>query len=104
MFQLSDDFLKSSGLTSLPEGQKHTFLHHISCELEKRVGASLSKEMSDEKLREIEKIDATNLEDALSWMEINCPNYRQIVAEEVTKIQQELIRNRDKILSVEGIY
>ncbi len=33
------------------------------------------------------------------WLELNQPNYAQIVAEEIRKLRQEIIDNKDKILN-----
>lgn len=34
---------------------------------------------------------------SVRWLEINSPNYRQVVAEELTKLRNEIIASRDKI-------
>lgn len=35
---------------------------------------------------------------SLKWLELNRPDYRQIVAQELEKLKQEIISNRDNIL------
>jgi hypothetical protein len=99
MFNLDDDFLQSLGLGSLPDDQKQAFLQHLYEELELRVGTRLSEGMSDDQLAEFEKlIDTNNEEGALKWLEANRPNYKDVVAEELEKLKQEVTNNRDKIL------
>lgn len=99
MFNLDEDFLQSLGLASLPDDQKQAFLQHIYEELELRVGTRLSEGMSDDQLSEFEKlIDANDEQGALTWLETNRPNYKQVVAEELEKLKKEITDNRDKIL------
>lgn len=99
MFTLDDDFLQSLGLGAMPEDQKAAFLQHIYEELELRVGTRLSDGMSDQQLEEFEKlIDANDEPGALKWLEAHRPDYKDVVAEELEKLKQEIIANRDVIL------
>jgi len=100
MFQLDDNFLQSVGLGTMPADQKDAFLEHLYEELELRVGTRLSEGMSDDLLAEFEKlIDANDEAGALKWLETNRPDYKQVVAEELEKLKQEVTANKDKILS-----
>lgn len=100
MFNLDDDFLQSLGLGALPEEQKKAFLQYLYEELELRVGTRLSEGMSDEQLSEFEKlIDANDEQSAIKWLEQHRPNYKDVVAEELEKLKQEITSNRDKILA-----
>jgi hypothetical protein len=36
---------------------------------------------------------------ATKWLEVNRPDYRQVVAEVLDELKKEIIGNRDKILS-----
>ncbi len=36
---------------------------------------------------------------SLKWLEVNRPDYKQVVADEMAKLKQEVIENRDTILS-----
>lgn len=100
MFNLDDDFLQSLGLGGLPDDQKQAFLQHLYEELELRVGTRLSEGMSDNQLAEFEKlIDNNDEQGALAWLEQNRPNYKDVVAEELEKLKQEVVTNRDAILS-----
>jgi hypothetical protein len=99
MFQLDENFLQSIGLGALPDDQKQAFLQHLYEELELRVGTRLSEGMTDEQLGEFEKlIEANDDKGALQWLETNRPNYKQVVAEELEKLKQEVIANKDRIL------
>lgn len=99
MFQLNDDFLQSVGLGGMPEEHRQAFLQHLYEELELRVGTRLSEGMSDTQLAEFEKlIDANDEQGALAWLETNRPNYKDVVAEELEKLKQEVIASKDKIL------
>lgn len=100
MFNLDDDFLQSLGLGGLPDDQKQAFLQHLYEELELRVGTRLSEGMSDDQLAEFEKlIDSNDEQGALAWLEQNRPNYKEVVADELEKLKQEVVTNRDAILS-----
>ncbi len=103
MFQLDEKFLQSIGLASLPDDQKQSFLEHIFKELEIRVGVRLSEGLSDEQLGEFEKLYKSNPQDALLWLETNRPNFKQIVAAELARLQQEIVNGKDKILNTEGM-
>lgn len=99
MYQLDDKFLQDLGLGGMPDDQKQAFLQHLYEELELRVGTRLSEGMTDEQLSDFEKlIDANDQQGALNWLETNRPNYKQVVAEELEKLKQEVIDNRDRII------
>jgi hypothetical protein len=103
MFQLDDNFLQSVGLGNMPTEQKDAFLEHLYEELELRVGTRLSEGMSDEQLAAFEKlIDSNDESGALSWLETNRPDYKQVVAEELEKLKQEVSSNKDKILGTDA--
>lgn len=99
MFKFDDKFLEELGLGGMPDEQKKAFLQHLYEELELRVGTRLSEGMSDEQLGDFEKlIDADDQAGALKWLETNRPNYKQVVAEELDKLKNEVAANKDKIL------
>lgn len=99
MFAQDDDLLQSLGLTSLPDDQKQAFLQHIYEELELRVGTRLSEGMSDDQLAEFEKlIDANDEAGALQWLETHRPDYKEVVADELDKLKEEIKTNRDRII------
>lgn len=103
MFKLDDDFLASLGLATMPPQEKKDFLQHIYDELEYRVGAELSKGLSDEQLEEFEELmEEDDQTRALHWLEVNCPNYKEVVAAELEKIKQEILANRDRLVEDEA--
>lgn len=106
--QLDDNFLKDLGLDNLPTEQKQAFLQHVLETLELRVGTKLSEGLSDDQLEEFEKL--TPMPDdtpevaqqkqalALQWLEVNRPNYKDVVATELEKLKQEIRGNAGNIL------
>ena len=104
MFVQDDDLLQGLGLTSLPDDQKQAFLQHIYEELELRVGTRLSEGMSDDQLAEFEKlIDENNEEGALKWLETHRSDYKEVVAEELEKLKEEIKTNRDRIMGADAV-
>lgn len=106
--QLDDNFLNDLGLGGLPDDQKQAFLQHVLETLELRVGTKLSEGLSDEQLEEFEKLtpepnDSPEVAEqkqrsALQWLETNRPNYRQVVADELEALKNEIRQNADNIL------
>lgn len=102
MFHFDNGFLQSVGLNDLPEDQKANFLQLLYEELEVRVGSRLSEGMDDKLLAEFVKLsDADDNVGALEWLEKNRPDYKQVVTEELEKLKQEVMQNKDKILGNE---
>jgi hypothetical protein len=69
MFKLDSAFLEEVGLGGLPEEQKKEFLRHAQEELEIRVGAKMSEGLTDEQIREFERVidgDETTVKAVLS--------------------------------------
>ena len=115
MFQLDDKFLQDVGLGDLPEDQKQAFLQHIYSELELRVGTKLFdrylanyRELPDfQSLRASAPADVSDLVvlseyGSLKWLEMNRPDYKQVVANEVATLKAEITQNRDSILGSNG--
>ena len=66
-------------------------LAHIYETLEMRVGVRLASGMSDAQLDEFESyINKNNESGALKWLETNFPNYKDVVAEELGKLKEEV--------------
>lgn len=100
MFQLDEDFLINLGLGAMPTEEKEAFIAYILEQLELRVGTELSKGMSDEKLEQFEKlVEAKDQAGATAWLQQNCPNYKQVVRQELEAIKQEIIAGRDRLLA-----
>jgi hypothetical protein len=103
MFQLDDNFLASLGLGAMPAEEKEAFLSYVYEELELRVGTELSKDLSDEQLEQFEKlIDGGDQDTALQWLEQHCPNYKEVVKQELDRLKQEIIVSKDRLLGAES--
>jgi predicted sugar kinase len=99
MFKLDDNFLKELGLGDLPQEEKDPMKAHIYETLELRVGMKLASNMTDAQLDEFESL--MNQQDeagALKWLETNFPNYKQVVAEELEKLKEEVKAAAPQIL------
>ena len=91
MFKLDDNFLAELGLAALPAEEKKKMLAHIYETLELRVGMKLAENMSDAQLDDFEKLmDSGNEAGALTWLETNVPNYKEVVASELEILKQEI--------------
>jgi hypothetical protein len=91
MFQLDDNLLKELGLGDLPPAEKNKMLAHIYETLELRVGMRLADQMTDAQLDEFESfIDRNDEAGALKWLETNFPHYKDVVAEELEKLKNEI--------------
>lgn len=100
MAKIDKAFLVEIGLDKMPDDQLELFLDYLKETLETRVGARLAQNVDEESLQKFEKlIDDKDANAAYSWLEENCPNYRQVVEEETEKICQEIISKKDQILS-----
>lgn len=100
MFKLDDDFLAQIGLAALPAEDKKKMLAHIYETLELRVGMKLAEDMSDAQLDEFEKLmDTGNESGALTWLETNVPNYKEVVASELEKLKAEVKATAPQILA-----
>lgn len=100
MFQIDDKFLESLGLGALPQEEKEKMKAHIYETLEMRVGMRLASGMSDEQLSEFEGLMNNNDEaGALKWLETNFPDYKQVVADELNKLKEEISQAAPQILA-----
>jgi hypothetical protein len=100
MFKLDDNFLADVGLATLPAEEKRKMLAHIYETLELRVGMKLAQNMTDAQLDEFEQLmDANNEAGALQWLETNVPNYKDVVAAELTGLKAEISAQAPGILA-----
>ncbi len=91
MFKLDNNFLIELGLGSLPAEDKNKMLAHIYETLEMRVGMKLAEQMTDAQLDEFEGyINRNDEAGALTWLESNFPNYKQVVADELERLKSEI--------------
>lgn len=91
MFKLNNALLEELGLGALPTDEKNKMLAHIYETLEMRVGMKLAEQMTGQQVDEFEGfIDRDDQASALKWLETNFPNYKQVVADELEKLKQEI--------------
>jgi hypothetical protein len=101
MFQLDDNLLRELGLGDLPAAEKNKMLAHIYETLELRVGMRLADQMTDAQLDEFEGfIDRNDEAGALKWLETNFPHYKDVVAEELDKLKNEIKAQAPEIMRV----
>lgn len=99
MFKLDDNLLKELGLGALPPDEKNKMLAHIYETLEMRVGMKLAEQMTNEQLDEFESfIDKNDEAGALKWLETNFPNYKQVVADQLDQLKNEIKATAPAIL------
>ncbi len=99
MLKIDDNLLKELGLFELPAEERNKLLAQIYETLELRVGMRLAENMSDEQLDEFEQfIDSNDETGALKWLESNFPNYKDVVAEELEKLKNEIRKDASTIL------
>ncbi len=108
MFKLDENLLRELGLGSLPPQEKNMMLRHIYETLELRVGMKLAEQMTNEQLDEFEQLmplpnDTAEEKQqkekaALSWLETNFPNYKQVVADELDKLKAEVKQSAPQIV------
>jgi len=100
MFKLDDNLLQELGLGALSPEDKRVMLGHIYETLEMRVGMTLAQQMTDEQLNEFERfIDANDEAGALKWLETNFPDYKQVVANELDKLKNEIKAQAPQIVA-----
>jgi len=104
MLKIDDNLLQDLGLGGLPVDEKNKMLAHIYETLEMRVGMTLAKQMTNDQLDEFESfIDSNNEEGALTWLETNFPNYKQVVSDELDKLKEEIKLQAPQIVASAGL-
>ncbi len=99
MIRIDDTLLEEIGLIALPKQDRDQLLRQIYETLEMRVGMRLAERMTDQQLDEFERFIDTNDEaGALKWLESNFPDYKQVVADELEKLKNEIKQDSSKII------
>ena len=108
-YRLDEQTLEELGLAALPPEEKRKMLTHILETLEMRVGTTLASQKTDAQLDEFEKLMPTDQDSpdtvkgkekaALTWLETNFPNYKQVVSGELDKLKNEIKELAPQILS-----
>jgi len=100
VIKIDNKLLEELGLGSLSDDEKKALLAHLYEQLEINVGKVLASKMSDQQLDEFEAfVDSNDEGGALKWLESNFPNYKDVVAEELEKLKEELKKNKEAIIS-----
>ena len=94
--QFDENFLQEMGLSAMPEEEKQRFLAYIQEELEVRIGERISKGLTETQLNEFDKI--TDQAEAAKWLEINRPDYREIVTRTIEEMKSEIRANRTRLI------
>ena len=95
--EFNEEFLAEMGLTAMPAAEKQDFLNYVQEQLEIRIGERISKGLTEVQLNEFDQI--TDQVAAAKWLEINRPDYREIVARTIAEMKDEIRANRDRLLS-----
>ena len=90
-------FLQEMGLSAMPEDEKQRFLDYIQEELEVRIGERISRGLTEVQLNEFDMI--TDQSEAAKWLEVNRPDYREIVERTITEMKAEIRANRNRLVS-----
>ena len=85
------------GLSAMPEDEKQRFLDYVQEELEVRIGERISKGLTEVQLNEFDLI--TDPAEATKWLEINRPDYREIVTRTINEMKEEIRANRARLVS-----
>ena len=95
--EFDDKFLADMGLSAMPEEQKRDFLAYVQEELEVRIGERISRGLTQVQLNEFDAI--TDPTEAAKWLEVNRPDYREIVSRTIAEMKEEIRANRAKLLA-----
>ena len=95
--EFDEKFLQEMGLSAMPEDEKQRFLDYVQEELEVRIGERISKGLTEVQLNEFDLI--TDPAEATKWLEINRPDYREIVARTINEMKEEIRANRARLVS-----
>jgi hypothetical protein len=96
-------YLADVGLERLPPNEANLLLHHLYETLELRVGRKLASRMTDAQLDEFQVFIDSGAEDrALEWLEVNFPDYRDVVHAEFESLTSELRQSGPLMLALVG--
>ena len=94
--EFNEEFLAEMGLSAMPESQKQDFLDYVQEELEVRIGERISRGLTEVQLNEFDMI--TDQAAAAKWLEINRPDYREIVNRTIAEMKEEIRANRSRLI------
>lgn len=109
MFKIDNNMLQELGLGALPSQEKNMMLRHIYDTLELRVGMKLAEQMSSQQLDDFEQLmpkqnDSAEIKtqkekQAFMWLQENFPNYKQVVANELELLKNEIKQSAPQIIA-----
>ena len=94
--EFDEKFLQEMGLSAMPEEEKQKFLDYLQEELEIRIGERISRGLTEVQLNQFDMI--TDQAEATKWLEINRPDYREIVNRTIEEMKAEIRANRHKLI------
>ena len=94
--EFDEKFLQEMGLSAMPEEEKQKFLDYLQEELEIRIGERISRGLTEVQLNQFDMI--TDQREATKWLEINRPDYREIVNRTIEEMKVEIRANRHKLI------
>lgn len=94
--EIDENFLQEMGLSSMPEDQKRAFLEYVQGELEIRIGERIAKGLTEVQLNQFDMI--TDPAEAAKWLEVNRPDYREIVTRTIDEMKAEIRANRNRLI------
>lgn len=97
--EFDDKFLQEMGLSAMPEDEKQKFLDYIQEELEVRIGERISRGLTEAQLNQFDMI--TDQAEATKWLEVNRPDYREIVTRTINEMKEEIRANRARLVSAQ---
>ena len=94
--EFDEQFLQEMGLSAMPEEEKQKFLDYLQEELEVRIGERIARGLTEVQLNQFDMI--TDQAEATKWLEINRPDYRDIVTRTIEEMKAEIRANRHKLI------
>jgi hypothetical protein len=105
MIRLDNQLLEDLGLRFLSAEHKKMLLRTLYEELQMRVGRAIAGQLTDRQLDDFERyISVDDSAGALSWLEQNCSDYREIVSQEFEKLCDEISALQGEITAVSMLY
>lgn len=91
MLRLSDEFLEGMGVESLPREEKDQLLANALYALQLRVTERLAVSLDDSAIEEFNTLDDHDQAAQLDWLEAHCPQYADVVTEEMADLRQRIL-------------
>ena len=97
--QATQKFFQTVGLTQMPEAQRPAFLRQVRQTLQNRIGERLAKDLTEAELKQFyDYVKSKQPQQAMDYLHKIAPHHRQVLIEEMAKLQQEIKTDAKKIL------